>query len=202
MNRGRFFSRDTLSLLLVILLQVFFLRLSSLLLASLSCGTLLLLSLIASRRRRGIIAVFGSMAVITVPVLVIRLVAGSGDTRLQELAIWLVYYLRLVSAALTARLLVLIVGTSGVQRGFVGLVSFLPGKLPGIIGVLVGSSLFLVPVVLVHIRRTFQISRIRYRGGSVGTVRRILQILHVTFAALSTLPAQRAEGMVIRGIME
>ncbi len=199
MKNHRFFSSDTGVLLIAILLQVLILRISHLSLAAATCVVLIVFSLFFSKRRRGIIAIFMSIAILTVPALLVRVLTG--DNRLSEMITWSAYYLRLVSAALTARLFLLIRGTSGIQRGFVGLVSFLPGTLPLVIGSLVGNSLFLVPVVLVHIRRTFQISRIRYSGRSGDSIRVIPRVLCAIFASLSVLPVQRAEGMVIRGLV-
>jgi hypothetical protein len=199
-NRAPVSPTDTALLILVIALQVVFLRIATVTVAVIAFGTALLFSLLISSRRKGVFRVVASILLITLPVLLVQLLFRSDISHV--VAVWSVYVLRLITAALTARALLLLRGTTGIQRGITGLFSFLPRRFSSTIGSIVASSMYLLPVVFSHLKLTIQSASIRYGREGNSLVPSYPRILSAAFLNLADLPERRAEGMVIRGLVE
>ncbi len=197
--------KDVLVLLHFLLGQILVLTISRLPAVAVTVIGAAAVNVAISRRRAGIFRLALAVAVLTVPVLLGQLFFLAPTATVDPSVLlrdWGVYASRLLAAALIARVYLISRGTSGIQRGLAGVTRFLPRRVAQTIALVAGSALFLVPVVTVYLRRTLQIASIRFRSGGKMSIRKRSRALGATLIHLSLLPQRRAEGMVIRGMVE
>ena len=156
----------------------------------------LVLARAAGARRGEIARVLKSIAVVTAPVLVVRLIAAPG---LGTATMWADYAAGLAAAALLAVAYLRFRGARGVQRALSG--RRRSGRRTPVAD-MVRSALFLLPEVSRRLRDARDAARVRLSGGGrIPAVRRTLVHVRASFASLAVVPRRRAEAMVVRGII-
>lgn len=137
---------------------------------------------------------------ITIPVLLIRLVAM---TSMATVLIWGDYAGRLIAAALVAAAYLHARRVRGVQRGLSAVVALLPGTSGRAAADVVRSALFLLPEISRRMKGSLAAARIRNRRGPGSSpVANAAAVTRATLLSVSTVPRGRAEAMVIRRIIE
>lgn len=158
-----------------------------------------LLSRLAGMSLRSAARLGRAILVVTVPVLLVRLIASF---ELTTLVSWMDYAAGLLSAAWVAGAYLAYRKASGVQLALTAIAGATPFRWSHTAADMVRSALFLLPEVLRRMRDGRDAARLRFaRTGNISAVHRILAVVRATFVSLSSVPQRRAEAMIVRGLI-
>lgn len=159
----------------------------------------LVLSRVTGLSMRDAIRLGRAIVIITVPVLIVRLVAVYN---LTTVILWADYAAGLLSAGWVAGGYLAYRKSSGVQVALTALGRLVPFRWGQTAADMVRSALFLLPEVFRRMRDSRDAARLRFaRTEDISSVRRILAMVRATFVSLSNVPQRRAEAMIVRGII-
>lgn len=161
---------------------------------------------VAGASPRRLARVVRVVAILTGPVLVVRLATDFSGTTVAQ---WGDYTSRLITAAAVATALLAARGTTGVARGLSLATRIVPTRRPVLADIVV-SALYVLPVVTRRLRDAWDAGRIRIpasgptRGVHRGSAarRRLTAAPRAAFLSVATVPRRRAEAMVVRGVVK
>lgn len=134
-----------------------------------------------------------------IAVLVARLVT---DFSVTTFHIWLSYASRILSAVMVALTLIGRVGPGGVQRGITALLTPFPAVVTRPVLDMIATTIYLLPAVRRQLTGSVAVARVRLSRSGTGTLQRIAMISRAGLVSLVALPAQRAEAMLVRGLLD
>ena len=140
---------------------------------------------------------FLAVSAVLLPVLVVRLL--STPTLLPTFLEWSVYFSRLTTAALIARVYLAYRRINGLQRALRCVLAPFPSRFSEPFISIVSSAVVMIPTVVRRIDESRSAAKIRYPTGSRLTA--VRATITAVLVSLFDLPRTRAEAMIVRGII-
>lgn len=161
-------------------------------------GAMVPVALVAGVGWRRVLRRTGALTVILLPILVLRLAAVPTIATAVD---WAAYGARLVAAVLLVELFLRSASPAALSRGISALARPLPPVAREVLGGLIASVVFVMPLMVRTAIEVRSAARLRL-GGHGGVVRRTALVSRAIIAIALRVPAARAEAMVVRGLPE
>jgi hypothetical protein len=194
-------NRDTRAALVVITTvatQIILLRIGGTAALIALVGSVIIAVTLGRNRPRQLLRTVRGLLVILTAVLLTRLVVEFSLSTFQG---WAIYTARLLSAVMIALTALGLVGSDGIVRGLRFLLIPVPGVFRRPILDLVGSTLYVLPVVRRRFIASTSAARIRLAASGRKGPSRAVFIVRSVLVSIAAIPRQRAEAMVVRGLL-